>query len=133
MHDLTFCQEILNALSEKHKKLAKNHTIKAANVSISPLSHVTPETLRETFAVMVKETPFKRIKLNIATLQLGIKCESCKKGFLVDRPTFECPQCHSQALNLIYQKEFIVDSIETSKSPKKASKKRASKRPKKRR
>ena len=127
MHDLTFCQEILTALSEKRKKLTKNHKIKVAHVSISPLSHVTPETLRETFAVMVKGTPFAGIKLNVGILQLGIKCESCKKGFMVDKPTFECPQCHSKALNLIYQKEFIVDSIETAIKPKKAAKKTSKK------
>jgi hydrogenase nickel incorporation protein HypA/HybF len=123
MHDLTFCQEILTALAGKSKKLRGNTKLKAVNVSISPLSHVTPETLTETFAVMVKDTPFRGIKLNIATLHLGIKCESCKKGFMVDKPTFECPQCHSQALNLIYQKEFIVDSIETAIKPKKSTKK----------
>jgi len=131
MHDLTFCQEILTALSEKRKKLTKNHKIKVAHVSISPLSHVTPETLRETFAVMVKGTPFAGIKLNVGILQLGIKCESCKKGFMVDKPTFECPECHGQVLNLIYQKEFVVDSIETDKRPKgtgKRSKKAVTKR-----
>ena len=114
MHDLTFCQEILNAFQGKLKRLKKGGKIKCANVSLSPISHVTPETLEETFRVMAKGTALGRVKLNIATLQLGIKCESCKKGFLVDKPTFVCPSCHGSSLNLIYQKEFMVDSIEVA-------------------
>ncbi len=111
MHDLTFCREILSALQEKLKKLKKGTKIQCVTVSLSPISHVTPETLEETFRIMVKGTPFGRCKLKIATLQLGIKCESCKKGFLVDKPAFVCPSCHGSALTIIYQKEFVVDSI----------------------
>ena len=113
MHDTMFAKEIIDALNGKLKKLNKDKKITAVTVSLSPLSHVTPETLQETYKLMVKSTPFSRVLLKITPLQLGIKCEACKKGFLVDKPTFVCPECHSSSLNLIYEKEFAVDSIET--------------------
>lgn len=114
MHDMTFCQEILTALADRQKKLRKGRRIKAVSVSLSPISHVTPKTLEETFRVMAKNTPFCKVKLAVSTLKLGITCESCKKGFMVDKPTFVCPACHGSSLNLVYQKEFTVDSIDVT-------------------
>ncbi|MCM8760968.1 MAG: hydrogenase maturation nickel metallochaperone HypA [Candidatus Omnitrophica bacterium] len=128
MHDFKFCQEILAALTEKSKKSGKAIKIKSVRVALSPVSHVTPKTLEETFRTMAKNTPFSTVKLYVSPLKLGIKCEACKKGFMVERPTFICPECHSPSLNIIYQKEFAIDSIECQKKLKKPAKTKSKKR-----
>jgi len=129
MHDLTFCNEILSALNDKTRKISKGYAIKSVKVSLSPLSHVAPETLKETFAAVSKDTPFSKVKLTVSACRLGIKCDSCKKGFKVSKPAFTCPECGSQSLNIIYQKEFTVDAIDVAKPSKKSRKKTPSKRP----
>lgn len=115
MHDISFCKEILSALDNKSKDLEAGSAITAVNASLSPLSHVKPETLRETFKAMAKDTPYAGIDLTISTLKLGLKCASCNKDFGVDKPTFECPECHGRDLQIVNQAEFSVDSIEVAK------------------
>jgi hydrogenase nickel incorporation protein HypA/HybF len=112
MHDLKFCQEILNALNRKQASLANGETIRTVKVRLSPLCHVTPKALAETFGVMAKDTPFAKVQLVVETLRLGMKCESCNNEFTVEKPTFACPACNEPSINLVHQKEFTVDSIE---------------------
>lgn len=115
MHDLTFSKEIISFLIQKANSLDKGLKITAVNVSLSKLSHVTPETLKEAFSAISKDTPFSGIELNIKILGIGIKCGSCKEGFVVDKPTMVCPSCHSSDLNIIYSREFNIESIEVAK------------------
>ena len=116
MHDLTFAKEIINAVNDRMKSLEKGSKIASVNASLSPLSHVKPETLKETFAALVKGTPLERITLNIKALKLGMKCASCQKSFTVDKPTFLCPECHSKDLTIVNSSEFRIDLIEVAKT-----------------
>ena len=115
MHDLTYAKEIITAVTDKMKTLDRNTVITAINTAVSPLSHVKPETLKETFAALVKGTPLEHLTLNVKPLKLGMKCASCKEDFSVDRPTFLCPKCHSKDLTIVHSSEFLIESIETKK------------------
>lgn len=121
MHDLTFAKEIIEALNNRIKTLDGSCEITIVKAGLSPLSHVKPEALKETFSSLVKGTPFERISLKIKTLQLGVKCESCKNEFMIDKPTLSCPECRSSDINVIYSKEFTVEAIEVKKKPSKSA------------
>lgn len=112
MHDLMFTKEILSALDNKLNAVPKGSRIIAVNAALSPLSHVKPETLTETFKAMTKGAKFDGVTLNVKTLKLEIKCRSCKHSFLVDRPTTKCVKCDNSDLDIVYSKEFLVESIE---------------------
>jgi len=114
MHDLMFTKELINALNSKLKTLPKDSKIIAINASLSPLSHVKPETLTETFRAMTSGTELNNIALNIKVLGLEIKCRTCKYNFHVDRPTTECVKCGSSDLDIVFNKEFIIDFVESS-------------------
>ncbi len=116
MHDLMFTKDIINALDEELGKLKKGSAIIAVNAALSPLSHVKPEGLIETFRAAVKGTKFEKVLLNVKVLQLGIICRACKQGFLIDKPTIKCPACMSADLDIVYSKEFAIESIETGDS-----------------
>ena len=111
MHDLTFTNEIISALNIKQNSTPNGSRITSVSASLSPLSHVKPETLTETFNAMVKGTEFEDIKLTIKVMPLEIKCRSCNHQFNVDKPTTKCPKCDNSDLDILYCKEFIVDSI----------------------
>ena len=115
MHDLTFTKEIIRALEDKLNTIPKGHKITAVNASISPLSHVKPDTLAGTFRAMTKGTKFEKTALKIKVLKLGIKCRSCNKEFATDKPIMVCPGCNSADLDIVYNKEFVVESVEVSK------------------
>lgn len=115
MHDLMFTKEIISALKDKSKTLPKGSKITAVTAALSPLSHVKSETLTETFRTTVKGTEFDKIALKINVLKLGIKCRACKQGFSVDKPVMRCPSCNSADMDIIYNREFAVESVEVSK------------------
>ena len=121
MHDLTFAKEILDALNKRSKTLNGCHEITIVKAALSPMSHVKPEALKETFNSLVKGTAFEHISLKIKTLQLGVRCDSCKNEFMIDAPTMSCPECRSSNINVIYSKEFTVESIEIKKKPSKSA------------
>ena len=115
MHDLMFSKDIVRAINEKLKTLDKTARIAAVNIALSPMSHVKPEALNETFKAMVKGTEFEKIALKIKPLKLNMECGSCNAGFSVEKPTFACPKCGSSSINLEDSKEFLVESIEVDK------------------
>ena len=111
MHDLTFAGEIINALNIKQKSLQSGSTIMSVNASLSPLSHVKPETLTETFKAMTKDTEFDKVALNVKVGQIEIRCHACKHVFFIDKPTTRCIKCDDSDLDIVYNKEFSIDSI----------------------
>lgn len=114
MHDLTFSKQIINAINDKANKMPKGAKISAVNAALSPLSHVKPETLAETFRAMVKGTEYEKITLNIKTLKIDVKCRACNTSFSVDRPTLKCVECDDPDLDILYAKEFVIESIQTA-------------------
>lgn len=115
MHDLMFAKEILAALNGKLNTMPKGVKIVAINAALSPLSHVRPETLTETFGVMVKGTEFEKIALNIKVMPIDIKCRACKHTFQVNEPTTMCIKCNSSDLDMVHGKEFLVESLQVEK------------------
>ncbi len=111
MHDLMFTKEIISALKNKLSAVPKGTKITSVNASLSPLSHVKPETLVETFGAMIKDTEFDGVILNVKVLPLEIKCRACDHRFKVDKPTTKCNKCNTSDLDILYSKEFTVDSI----------------------
>ncbi len=115
MHDLAFTKEIISALNTRKKSLPNGFRITSVNAALSLLSHVKPATLIETFKSMTKETEFSNVTINIKTLGLEIRCHACKHVFLVDKPTTRCVKCNDSDLNVIFNKEFSISSIDIEK------------------
>lgn len=115
MHDVVFSQDILRALRERARTLGPGEKIARAVVVLSPLSHVKPETLLETFALTAKGSGFEDVALEVKRLGLHMKCEDCSAEFSVIEPTFSCLSCGSSSLIITNNEEFKVESIEIRK------------------
>ncbi|MBU0606038.1 MAG: hydrogenase maturation nickel metallochaperone HypA [Candidatus Omnitrophica bacterium] len=111
MHDLTFAKEIVRALNIKQNSIPNGSRITSINAALSPLSHVKPETLTETFRVMTKGTELDKIGLNIKVLKIELTCRTCKHAFQIDKPTTRCVKCNDSDLDMAYSKEFVIESI----------------------
>lgn len=114
MHETRFVNEIFAVLEHKLGKDALVGPV-TVNVRLSPFSHVTAETLRESFNVLVKAGKFKSASLNIYTLELPLKCNNCERSVRIDKKVFECPFCGSADINIQMDKEFFVESIEVER------------------
>ncbi|MFC1703530.1 hydrogenase/urease maturation nickel metallochaperone HypA [Candidatus Omnitrophota bacterium] len=113
MHDKRFAEEIKAVVSKKLAELDANSHITAINVRLSPISHVTPETLKGALAIVVSGSFLENIPLNIEKSQLDVTCRSCAASFSISTPTFSCRKCNSTDLDIQESPECFVESIET--------------------
>ncbi len=111
MHDMTFASQILRALRGKAMTLGKREKISGVSVGLSPISHVKPGTLTETFKQMASQTEFSSISLNIKPLKIVVECSGCGISFPIDGPVFSCCECGSTSLNIKENKEFLVEAV----------------------
>ncbi|MCM8831171.1 MAG: hydrogenase maturation nickel metallochaperone HypA [Candidatus Omnitrophica bacterium] len=111
MHETKFVNEIFNVLA---KNLDKSSIFKKITVTVrlSPFSHVSAQTLKETFNQLLKGKDFKNIQLKILPLQLSLECKNCKKTAFITKKIFNCPFCNSSDINIRLDKEFFVETIE---------------------
>ena len=111
MHETRFVNEIFAVLKQKLGKDTASGRI-LVNVRLSPFSHVTAETLRESFNVLVQGEKFKALSLNILLFELPLECKNCKRSTRITKKVFECPFCGSADICIQMDKEFFVESIE---------------------
>ena len=116
MHDLAFTKEIISALNTRKNSLPNGFRITSVNAALSPLSHVKPETLTETFRAMTKGTKLDKVGLNIKALKIELTCRACKHTFLIDKPTIRCVKCNDSDLDMVYSKEFLIESIKVEEN-----------------
>jgi hydrogenase nickel incorporation protein HypA/HybF len=114
MHETAFINEIFSVVRNRFSKDTINSVV-SVNVKLSPLSHVAKEGLLNTYRELAKGSDFEHIKLNVGSLGLLLRCRSCKNISTVSSPTFKCPRCNSQDIELNFDKEFIIESIEINK------------------
>ena len=114
MHETTFVNEIFSLLKDRFSKDTINSVV-SINVKLSPFSHVTQEGLLGIYQELAKSNGFEHIRLNIEPLSLLLRCRSCKNTSTVSKPTFECPHCSSQDIEVDMDKEFIIESVEINK------------------
>ena len=114
MHETRFVNEILAVLRQEI-----DHDMKAdrilANVRLSPFSHVSAETLKESFNVLIKNEHFKTASLKVLPLEIPFKCGNCKRSATITKKIFECPFCGSADIDIKMDKEFYVESIEVER------------------
>ena len=99
MHDLQFAREINRVIKAKLKEIprAKVQSVKA---SLSPLSHVTPESLKQAFESLLKEDGLEGIDLSVDILDIEINCKNCDNTLFTKRPLVKCPRCQHADLEI---------------------------------
>lgn len=117
MHETRFVNEILDALKQNVTKGAISGQT-AVNVRLSPFSHVSPGTLRESFNMMASGQNYKNVSLNIFPLELPLECKKCQRSTKITKKVFECPFCGSADIYIQMSKEFYVESITIDKKDK---------------
>jgi hydrogenase nickel incorporation protein HypA/HybF len=114
MHETVFVNEIFSVVKDILNKDKTNNVV-SVNVKLSPLSHVTKEGLLDTYQELAKGSVFEQIKINIEPLSVLLSCHHCKNTSTISKHAFKCPFCDSDDIELNFDKEFIIESIEIDK------------------
>ena len=114
MHETVFVNEIFSALKNKFSKDMIGNVV-SVNIKLSPLSHVSKEGLLGTYTELARGSVFEHIKLNIEPLILLLHCLSCNGTLEIPGPVFKCPRCGSEDIEVSFDKEFTIESVEFNK------------------
>jgi len=119
MHETVFLGEVFNLLRQNSEKVSSSAKI-TVNARLSPFSHVTAESLQESFKEL-KGKNFKNVSLKLFPLELPLECNDCKRSVNIDKKIFSCPFCNSMNVSIKMDKEFFVESIEVEPKNKEQS------------
>ena len=111
MHEYMFASWIINELKKQisPEELGRPVLVK---VKLSPLSHVTPEGLQGTFALLAETENIKGVRLSIEPMAFEISCRSCGHVFKSTRPVINCPACKSIDFGIKKNQEFSIESLQ---------------------
>jgi hydrogenase nickel incorporation protein HypA/HybF len=112
MHEMGIAMEIMKVAVDSIPAEMRRAKVKALNVRIGKLSGVVPESLRFCFDIMVQDTPFAGVKLNIEEVPIQARCRECGAVTIIKTAHFACLQCRGVKLEVISGQELFVTSLE---------------------
>jgi len=110
MHDLMYANKIIALLKEKFPGKQMPGDIRVV-VCLSPLSHVTADSLRAAFQALAEKEGFKDVALDIEKSEVSIKCRKCAAITKISNPVFSCPACQGADFEILNHQEFLIKSI----------------------
>ncbi len=116
MHELGIATSILDRV----KRTAAEHAdavVEKVAVRVGELSGVDPDALAFGFEVLVKDTPYQDVKLEIEWKRRVQRCRACGHEFETDAVLTECPKCASLHTETIAGDELDIAYIELQEAP----------------
>ncbi|PIP19006.1 MAG: hypothetical protein COT38_00990 [Candidatus Omnitrophica bacterium CG08_land_8_20_14_0_20_41_16] len=111
MHDIMFAGRIVDLLKDKIGKGAEQKHI-VVNIALGPFTHVTAESLRSAFRILIEKESLENVVLNIQTNDVVIKCKKCGASEKIIKPVAVCPECGWGDFEIENAEEFVIQSIE---------------------
>jgi len=101
-------QSILNATLRR----ANGQRIKAIQLIVGELNHLTDQTIRSDWEMISNGTPAEGASLHIRRIDAELQCMACFQKYHPNSAEFSCPRCGSVGAKVISGEEFSVESVE---------------------
>ena len=111
MHELSIIASLFDILVEKAKEQNAKKVVRVV-LQVGKLSGVVPDFLESSFEIYRKGTLAEEAVLEIASVPLKLRCQSCSTEFVKDDYIFSCPACDSTDLKILEGTELILEKIE---------------------
>ncbi|MFW6148572.1 MAG: hydrogenase maturation nickel metallochaperone HypA [Atribacterota bacterium] len=113
MHERSIAKNLINIVLNKINKHGKQK-IKKIRIVVGEFTMVHDELLLSAFYQLSKLTPAKEAVVQIIHTPLQGKCQECRKKFILNRKELKCPDCNSQAIEIISGDELFIQDIEVT-------------------
>lgn len=111
LHKLSIAESLLAIITDESKK----HGLERVNkvrLQIGKFAAVVPESLTFCFEMVSRDTIASGALIEIETVGIVARCDTCGSSFEVQNQVFLCPRCGEPALQLLSGRELSVISIE---------------------
>jgi hydrogenase nickel incorporation protein HypA/HybF len=115
MHELSIANSILETVRKERERLNGARVTKVG-VRIGELAGVDPEALSFGFEVLVKDTDFEPLALEIESTTRRHECPHCKLVFTVVDYQVACPACGSTETRCVGGDELELAYLEVEES-----------------
>lgn len=112
MHEMGIAQELVRIALDALPKDLDNPKVASLNLRIGQLSAVVPHSLTFCFEIITKDTPLEQALLNIESVPVRIRCNTCGKEWEADTPVFRCTDCEQGEIQMLSGREIEIVSLE---------------------
>lgn len=109
MHELSLAHDMTRIIGST---LGRKVPLYRVNVTIGPLSGISPESLKFCFTEIAKMEGFGEPELVINRTEARLVCLDCNTEYDVKDFYQGCPDCGSISRRILSGREFTVDSVE---------------------
>lgn len=109
MHELSLAKDMTRIIG---KVLGGCRPLDTVNITIGPLSGISPESLRFCFTEVAKMEGFGEPRLVITETEAKLICLDCNVEYQAKEFYQGCPSCGSFNRRILSGREFTVDSVE---------------------
>ncbi len=109
MHEMSLAKDMTRIIGNA---LGRKVHLDRVNVTIGPLSGISPESLRFCFTEIAKMDGFGEPELVITKTEALIVCLDCDTQYSATDFYQGCPSCGSIHRRILSGREFTVDSVE---------------------
>ena len=111
MHELSLAQNIVDIVHQ-YVPAKQSNTVKSVKLRIGELSGVVAESLEFCFSAIVAGTPLRGTTLDIERTPFALRCKTCGHSFTNEYGEVTCPNCFSNATEVVSGTEMRVVEIE---------------------
>ena len=109
MHELSIARDMTLIIG---RAIGGPRPLDRVNVTIGPLSGISPESLRFCFGEVASTEGFGRPELVITEIAASLVCLDCETEYNTRDFYDGCPSCGSINRKILSGREFTVDSVE---------------------
>lgn len=109
MHEMSLAYDMTRIIGNV---LGRKVPLDRVNVTIGPLSGISPESLRFCFTEIAKMEGFGEPELVINLTEAKLICLQCSTEYEACDFYQGCPECGSISRKILSGREFTVDSVE---------------------
>ena len=111
MHEFWVTENILDiALKEAEKAQARKIT--KINLVVGELTGFVPDCIEFYFDTMSKNTIAEKASLEFELTPAQLRCRDCSRIFKPKESGWQCPECHSQSVEIIGGQNLYLSSME---------------------
>ncbi len=112
MHELSIASAVV-ATAERH---ADGRRVTAVRVRVGRMRQVVPDSLRFSFDICARDTVCEGARLELAEIDVRLRCGACACGWEPDIPAFRCPRCGAADVTIEAGEELVVDEIDVEEA-----------------
>jgi hydrogenase nickel incorporation protein HypA/HybF len=111
MHEYSIVQALLDACEENVKANSASKVTKVV-IKIGIMSGVEPELLQSAFETFKEETLCHEAELVMQIQPIVVRCHVCLRESVLEKREYHCPNCKSQALDIIDGEDMYLMQLE---------------------